>query len=151
MIELNLFLSVSCLFARQRLKTVLKVDKTVNVPVNRPFPSSPDLCIKTRLGAQPLIWKWFFILMQIKLISTRKVQHLTSFWYRGLGGGGELGNGLFHNCPSLPRPYPLPMAYPGDMTEVLLHTVGKLASKWLKTKCVTVFYCCWLYLPPQLN
>ena len=37
------------------------------------------LCIKTRLGAQSLIWKWFFILMQIKLISTRKVEHLTSF------------------------------------------------------------------------
>ena len=49
------------------------------------------LCIKTRLGAQPLIWKWFFILMQIKLISTRKVEHLTSFWYRG---PGELGNSL---------------------------------------------------------
>ena len=49
------------------------------------------LCIKTMLGAQPLIWKWFFILMQIKLISTRKVEHLSSFWYRG---PGELGNGL---------------------------------------------------------
>ena len=33
------------------------------------FPQS--LCIKTRLSAQPLIWKWFFILMQIKLIFTR--------------------------------------------------------------------------------
>ena len=30
--------------------------------------------------------------MQIKLISTRKVEHLTSFWYRG--PGIELGNGL---------------------------------------------------------
>ena len=39
--KLNLFPSVSCLFARQRLKTVLKVDKMVNVPVNRPFPCSP--------------------------------------------------------------------------------------------------------------
>jgi len=55
------------------------------------FQVLPGLCIKTRLGAQPLIWKWFFILMQIKLISTRKVVHLTSFWYRG---PGELGNGL---------------------------------------------------------
>ena len=43
------------------------------------------LCIKTRLGAQPLIWQRFFILIQIKLISTRTVQHLTSFWYRGPG------------------------------------------------------------------
>ena len=47
---------------------------------NRPFPSSPrGLCIKTRLSAQPFIWKWFFILMQIKLIFTRKVVHLASF------------------------------------------------------------------------
>ena len=49
------------------------------------FRVPPGLCIKTRLGAQPLIWKWYFILMQIKLISTRKVEHLTSFWYRGPG------------------------------------------------------------------
>ena len=56
------------------------------------FRVPPGLCIKTRLGAQPLIWKWFFILMQIKLICTRKVEHLTSLWYRG---PGELGNGLF--------------------------------------------------------
>ena len=49
------------------------------------------LCIKTRLGAQPLIRKWFFILMQIKFISSRNVEHLTSFWHRGPGG---LGNGL---------------------------------------------------------
>ena len=41
------------------------------------FRVPPGLCIKTRLGAQPLTWKWFFILMQIKLISTRKVEHLT--------------------------------------------------------------------------
>ena len=37
------------------------------------------LCFKTRVGAQPLIWKSFFILMQIKLIVTRKVVHLASF------------------------------------------------------------------------
>ena len=41
------------------------------------------LCIKTRLNAQPLIWKWFFILMQIKLIITRKVVHLASFESEG--------------------------------------------------------------------
>ena len=39
----------------------------------------PGLCFKTRVGAQPLIWKSFFILMQIKLIFTRKVVHLASF------------------------------------------------------------------------
>ena len=33
----------------------------------------PSLCIKTKLSAQPLIWKWFFILMQLKLIFTRKL------------------------------------------------------------------------------
>ena len=40
------------------------------------FRVPPGLCIKTRLSAQPLICKWFFILMQIKLIFTRKVVHL---------------------------------------------------------------------------
>ena len=49
------------------------------------------LWFKTRVGAQPLIWKSFFILMQIKLIFTRKIVHLTSFWkWRFL----ELGSGL---------------------------------------------------------
>ena len=38
------------------------------------------LCIKTRLSAQPLVWKWFFILMQIKLIFTRRVLHLADTW-----------------------------------------------------------------------
>ena len=55
--------------------------------VNRPFLSSPGLCIKTRLGAQPWIGKWVFIVMQIKLIFTRKVVHLAS-GKRGMGLGG---------------------------------------------------------------
>ena len=59
---------------------------------NRPFTSSTGLCVKTRLCAQPLIWKWFFTLMQIKLIFTRKVVHLASFWKWGFF---ELGSGLF--------------------------------------------------------
>ena len=53
----------------------------------RHFRVPPDLCIKTRLSAQLLIWKWFFIAMQIKLIFTNV--HLTSFWKWGvleLGG-----------------------------------------------------------------
>ena len=50
---------------------------------NKPFPSSPGLCIKTRLSAQLLIWKWYFILMQIKPMFTRKVLHLASFWRWG--------------------------------------------------------------------
>ena len=49
------------------------------------------LCFKTRLGAQPLIWKWFFILMQIKLIFTRKVVHLASVWKWGFL---QLGSGI---------------------------------------------------------
>ena len=38
------------------------------------------LCIKMWLSAQPLLWKWFFILMQVKLFVTRKVVHLASIW-----------------------------------------------------------------------
>ena len=37
------------------------------------FRVTPGLCIKTRLSAQPLIWEWVFILLQIKTIFTRKV------------------------------------------------------------------------------
>ena len=43
------------------------------------FRVPPGLCFKTRVGAQSLIWKSFFILMQIKLIFTKKVVHLASF------------------------------------------------------------------------
>ena len=43
------------------------------------FQVPPGLCFKTRVGAQPLIWKSFFILIQIKLIFTRKVVHLALF------------------------------------------------------------------------
>ena len=57
------------------------------------FRVPPGLCFKTRVGAQPLIWKSFFmILMQIKLIFSRQVVHLASFWKWGFL---ELGNGLF--------------------------------------------------------
>ena len=55
------------------------------------FRVPPGLCIKTRSSAQPLIRKWFFILMQIKLIFTRKVLQLASFWKWGFM---ELGSGL---------------------------------------------------------
>ena len=41
--------------------------------------------------SQPLICPWFFILMQVKLIFTRKVEHLTSFWKWWFL---ELGSGL---------------------------------------------------------
>ena len=45
----------------------------------RHFRVPPSLCIKRRLSAQPLIWKWFFILIQINLIFTRKAVLLASF------------------------------------------------------------------------
>ena len=59
------------------------------------FPVPPGLCFRTRVGAQPLIWKSFFILIQIKLIFTRKVVHLASFWKWGFL---ELASGLFAPC-----------------------------------------------------
>ena len=43
----------------------------ISEPKQRPINISPGLCIKTRLSAQPLIWKLFFILMMIKIIFTR--------------------------------------------------------------------------------
>ena len=52
----------------------------------------PGLRIKTKLSAQPLIWKWFFIFMQIKLFSTRQVVHLASFWNWRFW---EIASGLF--------------------------------------------------------
>ena len=65
----------------------------------------PGLCFKTRVGAQPLIWKSFFILTQIKLIFTRKVVYLASFWKWGFL---ELVSGLLtRNRPqfSLDNPH----------------------------------------------
>ena len=46
---------------------------------------------KTSVGAQHLIRKSFFLFMQIKLIFTKKVVHLASFWKWGVL---ELGSGL---------------------------------------------------------
>ena len=43
------------------------------------FRVPPGLCFKTRVGGKPLIRKSFFIVMQTKLIFTRKVVHLASF------------------------------------------------------------------------
>ena len=64
---------------------------TFKVPIVH-FWVPQGLCFKTRVGAQPLIWKSFFILMQIKLIFTRKVVHLASFWKWGFL---ELGSSRF--------------------------------------------------------
>ena len=57
------------------------------------FQAASSLCFKVRVKAEDLIWKWCFILMQIKLIQEifeRKV--LASFWKLG---SLKLGNGLF--------------------------------------------------------
>ena len=53
-----------------------------------------NLTFTARLSAKPLIWKWFLIIMQIKIIFTTKVSHLASFWKWDFL---ELGNGLFNN------------------------------------------------------
>ena len=55
------------------------------------FQVVPSLCFKARPSAKPLIGKWFFILVQINLL-TRKVLLLASFWkWKFL----ELGDDLF--------------------------------------------------------
>ena len=65
------------------------------------FRVPPRLCFKTRVGAQSLIWKSFLILMQIKLIFTRKVVHLAWFWKWGFLelGSGRLLNVILWNKP----------------------------------------------------
>ena len=50
------------------------------------------LSFKMRPRAQPLLWKCVLFAWEWKIISISKAEHLTSFWYRGLG---ELGSGLF--------------------------------------------------------
>ena len=60
---------------------VNKKDGHSKTPLHRlisHFRVPPSLCFKTRVGAQPLIWKSFLILMQIKHIFTRKIVHLAS-------------------------------------------------------------------------
>ena len=44
------------------------------------FRVAPSLCFKLRLSAKLLIWKWLFILMQMRLIFTKKVLPSASFW-----------------------------------------------------------------------
>ena len=77
-------------------------------PIQRPAPSwlasslghfrvPPGLCFKTRVSAQPLKWKSFFI----KLIFTRKLVHLASFWkWRFLEQGSGLLVSAMHRYQS---------------------------------------------------
>ena len=78
------YLTLVCLWCGWTGKRTVTRQEVTN-KIGR-FRVPPGLCIKTRLSAQPWIWKWFFILMQMKLIFTRKVVHLASL---------ELGSGLF--------------------------------------------------------
>ena len=48
------------------------------------FRVAPNLCFKTRLSGKPMIWKYFFILMEMKLVITRKALYLALFWKLGL-------------------------------------------------------------------
>ena len=57
--------------------------------VNRPFPSYPGPLYQNEV--QPLIWKWFVTLIKVKLIFTREVVYLASFWKWGFL---ELGRSL---------------------------------------------------------
>ena len=58
---------------------------------NRPFQNSPGPLFQNEDRCSAFAMKSFFILMQIKLIFTRKVVHLDSFWK---WGSLEPGSGL---------------------------------------------------------
>ena len=44
------------------------------------FRVATSLCFKARLSEKPLMWKSFFILMQMQLIFTTKILHLPLCW-----------------------------------------------------------------------
>ena len=67
------------------VNSMAKIDKIGHFQVPK------NLTFKARLSAKPLIWKWFLIMMQIKLIFTTKISHLDSFWKWDFL---ELGDGL---------------------------------------------------------
>ena len=66
-----------------------------------------SLTFKIRPSAQPFLWKWVLFTWEWKLISISKAEHLTSFWYRGLG---ELENGLLPAKKSVELPENLTIA-----------------------------------------
>ena len=122
-------------------------DKTAMLGVNTigHFRVPPGLCIKTRLSAQPLIWKWFFILMQIKLIFTRKVVHLASFWRWGFWNSE-----VSHRICS--RRIYMKMEFSSQRREMFLFVItnmaavtsranqqyGKKSRKWTQTELINV-------------
>ena len=109
------------------------------------FRVPPGLCMKTRLSAQPLIWKWLFILMQIKLIFTRKVVHLASFWRWGFWNSE-----VSHRICS--RRIYMKMEFSSQRREMFLFLItnmaavtsranqqyGKKSRKWTQTELINV-------------
>ena len=64
--------------------------------LHRPFPSCPEPLFQSEAKCEAIDMKMNFIVKQIKLIFTRKVMHLTSFWKWDFL---DFGNGLLHwNC-----------------------------------------------------
>ena len=91
--------------------------------------------IKTRLNAQPLIWKWFFILMQVKPIFTRKVVHFSKSVIL------ELGSGLFDlNTVTCGNPETKSCGF----KNIWIRVVGVLGSSF------TQFSCTWQKYPQQV-
>ena len=73
---------------------------------NRPFPSCLKPLIQSETKYKAITWKWFFSLIQIKLIFTTKFLHFASFWkWEFL----KLGNGLLSvmRCPKVCHLYAL--------------------------------------------
>ena len=66
------------------------------IVIFRPLRVPPGLCIKTRLSAQPMIWTWFFILMQIKLMFyVHKKSCALGLLFEGEVFWNSEGSGLF--------------------------------------------------------
>ena len=40
------------------------------------FTAAPSICFKARVSTEPLIWKWFYIFKQMKLISGLKITEI---------------------------------------------------------------------------
>ena len=63
------------------------------------FRNAPRLCFKAKLSAKLMVWKWCYVLTQIKLVFTRKILHLAAYRKEQSGLTDDLaypdsGNGL---------------------------------------------------------
>ena len=108
---------------------------------------APSLGFKARLSAKLLIWNRFFILMQIKLIFTRKVLHLASFWKWVIK---ELGNGLIElHCKTGGRGRRKVGAWDKKLTYKICRTTFGSRVGW-----VTIYLLCvlaWPDCPEQMS